>query len=64
LPVAAYASVDEKIHLRGLVASPDGTQVVGLSAEGDDARELGQRLAARAIALGARDILRWVPAGN
>ena len=64
VPVAAYACVDENIQLSGLVASPDGRQIVRISASGNDAGELGQRLAEQALAQGAGDILSLMPARN
>ncbi|MGE5251090.1 MAG: hydroxymethylbilane synthase [Bacteroidota bacterium] len=61
LPVAAYATGpadgSSAILLRALVASPDGKQVVRLSGRGQDAEELGRRLALDAISQGALDIL-------
>jgi len=62
LPVAAYACVGKDIHLDGLVAAPDGSQMVKLSATGGDAAGIGQHLADRAIALGARALLSLLPA--
>jgi len=65
VPVAAYASVAaERIELRGLVASPDGRQLIKLSASGTDANELGERLAKQALAQGAASILNLNPARN
>ena len=61
LPVAAYACLGKHIRLDGLVASPDGSQVVRLSASGTDPSGLGRRLAGRATALGARAILGGAP---
>ena len=57
VPVAAYASVDRNITLRGLVASPDGKRLVRVNGEGGSATELGGRLAQSAIAQGASEIL-------
>ena len=65
VPVAAYASVAaERIELRGLVASPDGRQLIKLSASGTDANELGERLAKQALDQGAASILSLNPARN
>ena len=64
VPVAAFASVNASIHLTGLVAAPDGKQLIKLSASGPDAAELGQRLAGQALERGAGAILSQNPAGN
>jgi len=63
VPIAALATLDgERLHLDGLVSDLDGGQVVRdqLSGRADTAVELGQELADRLIALGAKDILRQV----
>lgn len=57
VPVAAYATANGNIRLRGLVASPDGKRIVRVTGEGPDARELGTRVAQQAIAEGASEIL-------
>lgn len=60
VPIAAYATLDgERLHLRGLVGSPDGRDVVrgevsGAAAEADT---LGTRLGHDLLARGAREIL-------
>lgn len=55
VPIGAHAVVDgEKVRVRGVVASPDGTRVV--SAETSD----GESCAARLLEGGAREILREV----
>lgn len=56
-PIAAYAYFAGKLHLTALVASPDGKQLIKVSGEGEDASELGQRLAEDALAKGAHTIL-------
>ena len=62
-PVAAYAEPTEagaaRLQLRGLVASPDGRQVVRLAAEGPLSApdELGQQLAQQILARGAQALL-------
>lgn len=59
-PVAAYAEVrDGELLLRGLVASPDGAQVISGRRRGRlvDAEWLGQDLARELIENGAGDIL-------
>ncbi|MCJ7556919.1 MAG: hydroxymethylbilane synthase [Gammaproteobacteria bacterium] len=60
-PVAAYAVLEGKqLHLRGLVAMPDGSRVLKGEARGESgkARELGLSLAEEFIQRGASDILR------
>jgi len=57
IPVAAYATSSQMITLTGLVASPDGRQIIKVSRPGDDAEELGHKLAQDAIAQGASEIL-------
>lgn len=63
-PVGALAEVAEgddgpEIFLRGLVAAPDGTDVVRLSATGPttDAHGVGRRLAAELLDLGAAKLM-------
>ena len=59
-PVAAYATVDnETLDLTALVAHPDGSQSIKESISGNaaDAEQLGEALAARLIAGGARELL-------
>ena len=56
-PVGAYATVvDEGVHLRGLVASVDGRDVVRVDGEGEP-EEVGRRLACAALSAGAERIL-------
>jgi porphobilinogen deaminase len=47
------------VRLLGLVASPDGREVVRVEAHGEP-EEVGGRLAREALALGARDILERI----
>jgi len=55
LPVGALAKVQgAEITLHGVIAAPDGSQVIGLSASGGDPVLLGQELAHKALDLGAR----------
>lgn len=61
VPVAAYASVDNQINLTGLVASPDGKQIIKVGGQGYDANQLGRELAQQAIAQGASEILALGP---
>jgi hydroxymethylbilane synthase len=56
-PVAAHAECrSEGVRLRGLVATPDGGDVVRVSGDGEPT-ELGERLAREALAAGADRIL-------
>ncbi|MEK6282240.1 MAG: hydroxymethylbilane synthase [Acidobacteriota bacterium] len=60
LPIAAHAVVREKrIRLSGLVADPEGKQVVRdrISGPLDEAEELGSRLAEQLLANGASELL-------
>lgn len=63
LPVAAFAKVEgEKVHLEGLVASPDGRRVLRDHQVGDRAEEVGRRLAEKLLRQGADAILSAVRA--
>ncbi len=63
VPVAAHAEATEaSIRLTGLVISPDGRTAVRLNGEGTEANALGLSLARQALAQGAGDILKLVPA--
>lgn len=63
LPVAAFAQVEgEKVYLEGLVASPDGCQVLRDGQEGDCPEEVGCRLAEQLLRQGADSILSAVQA--
>lgn len=60
VPIAALAEIkDGSLHLRGLVAAPDGSQIVRGEESGSmtDAEAIGQQLADRLIAEGARRLL-------
>ncbi len=60
LPLGAYAQLEgDRLRLRGLVATKDGTQVVRaeLTADARDPERLGIELAARLRAQGATEIL-------
>ena len=55
LPVGALAEVQgEEITLHGVIAAPDGSQAINLSASGSNPVLLGQELAHKALDLGAR----------
>jgi len=61
VPVAAYAVTTGQpplVRLTGAVISEDGKTVVKVVGEGNDARELGYRLAQTAITQGANKILK------
>lgn len=60
-PVAAHAVLEgDQVYLRGLVAMPDGSQVVRGDIRGEhaQAREIGLELARRLIEQGAGEILK------
>ncbi|GAB4581526.1 MAG: hydroxymethylbilane synthase [Anaerolineales bacterium] len=58
LPVGAYATVDgETLTLRGIIASPDGTQRLTLIGQGTHPVQLGHALAAQALEQGAAQIV-------
>lgn len=60
-PIAAYAAVSAGvIHLQGLVAAPDGTQLVRVAGQGEDAAALGRQLAQQALTAGAQEVLARV----
>jgi hydroxymethylbilane synthase len=59
-PVAAHGTVaGEGVHLDGLVASPDGREVVRVSGTGQP-EEIGERLAREALHAGAEAILEAI----
>ncbi|MBC7373126.1 MAG: hydroxymethylbilane synthase [Frankiales bacterium] len=67
-PVGALAAIAEgddgdEVYLRGLVAAEDGTDAVRLSATGptSEAAEVGRRLAAELLDLGAADLMKGSP---
>lgn len=61
VPVAAHATANYGINLTGLVAAPDGRQIIKVRGQGDDAEELGRSLAQDAISQGASEILAAGP---
>jgi hydroxymethylbilane synthase len=66
VPIGAYAEVNgNQIYLRGLVASPDGTRLVGDGIEGKTAQaaRLGLELAERVLSAGGKAILEEVQRG-
>jgi hydroxymethylbilane synthase len=61
VPVGAHAHVDgSTIHLRAIVASPEGSRVVRGELSGSDAMQVGRELGTRLLNEGAREILREV----
>ena len=62
VPVAALASAGgDAVHLKGLVSSPDGQNVLRDEDKGPDAEELGAVLAKRMIVNGALDLFERIP---
>ena len=60
LPIAAYAEVRaNELHLRGLVAAPQGGRMIraAIGGEADDAESLGTQLAEHVMANGARELM-------
>ena len=65
VPIGAHARLDgETLHLEGLVASPDGREVLRERASGSDPQQLGCELGQRILEQGARRILDDVYAGS
>jgi hydroxymethylbilane synthase len=67
VPIGAHASVrDGSVRLLGLVASPDGSEVIRAEAEGESraSEELGSRLGTQLLEMGARRILERVYADS
>src|SRR5437763_1597675 len=63
VPIGAHARIENgRLYLLGVVASPDGSEVIRAETEGPvaDAAELGQALGAKLLNLGARRILEAV----
>ena len=63
VPIAAHAWLHGgRVHMKGLVASPDASEVIRVDGDADvrDAGGLGWRLAERAMRLGAEEILESV----
>jgi hydroxymethylbilane synthase len=61
VPIGAHATVEgPAIHLRAIVASPDGLRVIRGSRSGSDAWSLGQLLGDQLLKDGAREILSAV----
>jgi len=63
VPIGAHARIENgRVHLVGVVASPDGSEVIRAETEGpvSDAEDLGTRLGGELLARGARRILEAV----
>jgi hydroxymethylbilane synthase len=63
VPIGAYATVEhDRIQLQAVIVSPDGTQIIGLKANGaaDDAAIIGRALGDQLLAEGGRQILEAV----
>ncbi|QKG84078.1 hydroxymethylbilane synthase [Kroppenstedtia pulmonis] len=64
LPIAGYATVtDDQIHLRGLVAHPDGKRIIKGELSGSNGEEVGRLLAEELTKQGAGDLLKEVRKG-
>jgi hydroxymethylbilane synthase len=57
VPVGAYASIDNGIHLEAVVIAPDGSRVVRGNSSGADPIQLGRDLGNRLLEDGGREIL-------
>lgn len=65
-PIAAHAIiVDDRLDLAGLVAEPDGSRLLrdSISGSAEEARALGERLADRMLATGAKTLLERLRTG-
>jgi hydroxymethylbilane synthase len=63
VPIGAHARIENgRLHLVGVVASPDGSEVIRAETEGPvaDAEALGRSLGGELLDLGARRILEAV----
>ena len=59
VPLGAHATGGSgRLHLRAFVARPDGTKVLRAEDSGDDAEDLGRRVAADLLARGAWQMVR------
>lgn len=59
VPIGAHARLEgSAIHLRAIVASPDGSRVVRDSMTGEEPIALGRALGERLLQVGAREILK------
>ena len=61
VPIGAYAEVDQaRLHLRGMVGRPDGSEILREQAEGTDPEKLGREVAQTLLKRGAEQILKDV----
>jgi hydroxymethylbilane synthase len=61
VPIGAFAEMrNGRIHLRGVVANPDGSQVLRESGEGSDPQKLGEELGESLLRRGGDAILQEV----
>jgi hydroxymethylbilane synthase len=61
VPIGAYATIEHgSIHLRAIVASPDGSRIVKGELTGSDAEQAGTSLGRDLLSRGAREILEKV----
>ena len=61
VPIGGHATFENgSIHLRALVASPDGTRIIRGDRTGTNAVEIGKALGEELLAKGAREILKEV----
>lgn len=65
LPVGAYGCMlDDLISLVGFIGALDGSQIIRVSAQGTDPRQLGSTLGKRLLDQGGADILRELETGR
>jgi hydroxymethylbilane synthase len=61
VPIGALGEVrGDMLFLRGMVADLDGAHVFRAAAQGDDSREVGERLAVDLLTQGAEEVLREI----
>ena len=61
VPIGGHARVEDgTIHLRAIVASPDGSRIIRGQRTGTDAMTIGNALGEELLAKGAREILKEV----
>ncbi len=61
VPIGAYAEVhNERLHLRGMVGRPDGSEILREESEGTDPGKLGREVAQTLLKRGAEKILKDV----
>jgi hydroxymethylbilane synthase len=64
VPIAAYGEVDGgRLHVQGLVARLDGSQLFRAEARGDDSEKVGEQLAEELLSQGAEEVLEEIYAG-